>query len=79
MPEDWRQYCREKRADLDPDAVAEDFRDYWVAKPGKDGRKADWHATWCSWVRKEKTRPAASSLNGAHRDSVEDLFRRGQQ
>jgi hypothetical protein len=28
------------------------FRDYWVAKPGKEGRKTDWLATWRNWVRK---------------------------
>ena len=28
------------------------FRDYWPAKPGKDGRKLDWDMTWRNWVRK---------------------------
>lgn len=27
------------------------FADYWRAKPGKDGRKADWQATWRNWLR----------------------------
>lgn len=27
------------------------FTDYWRAKPGKDGRKADWQATWRNWLR----------------------------
>lgn len=34
-------------------AIAENFRDYWLAKAGKDGRKADWMATWRGWVRRE--------------------------
>lgn len=28
------------------------FRDYWLAKPGKDGRKTDWQATWRNWLRR---------------------------
>lgn len=30
---------------------AEKFRDHWLAKSGKDGRKADWLATWRTWCR----------------------------
>ena len=30
---------------------AERFRDFWSAKPGKDGIKLDWPATWRNWVR----------------------------
>lgn len=30
----------------------ERFRDYWVSKPGKDGVKLDWSATWRNWIRK---------------------------
>ncbi|MEV2277817.1 hypothetical protein AB0I72_19755 [Nocardiopsis sp. NPDC049922] len=35
------------------------FCDYWRAKPGKDGRKTDWVATWRNWMRKEHERRAA--------------------
>jgi len=31
---------------------AERFRDYWIAKPGKDGVKLDWAATWRNWMRR---------------------------
>jgi hypothetical protein len=27
------------------------FRDYWIAKSGKDATKADWRATWRNWCR----------------------------
>lgn len=37
------------------------FRDYWLAKPGADGRKADWSATWRNWIRRETSRPAGQS------------------
>lgn len=28
------------------------FRDYWIAKAGKEGVKLDWAATWRNWARK---------------------------
>jgi hypothetical protein len=27
------------------------FKDYWIARPGKDGCKLDWEATWRNWCR----------------------------
>lgn len=30
---------------------AEQFKDFWRGKGGKDGLKADWPATWRMWVR----------------------------
>jgi hypothetical protein len=33
--------------------VFDKFRDYWVAKAGAGGVKADWSATWRNWVRRE--------------------------
>lgn len=70
LPEDWKAWCVRERPDLNPDSVAEQFRDFWVAKPGKDGRKADWQATWRNWVRAQRAavRPvlqAAQPIAGA--------------
>lgn len=70
LPDDWKAWCVRERPDLNPDSVAEQFRDFWVAKPGKDGRKADWQATWRNWVRAQRTavRPvlqAAQPIAGA--------------
>jgi uncharacterized protein YdaU (DUF1376 family) len=48
-------YCQEKRPDLDVNDVAENFRDYWLAKSGVSATKVDWDATWRSWVRNEKS------------------------
>ena len=67
LPENWKTWAQAERQDLDVQLVADSFRDYWVAKPGKDGRKADWQATWRNWVRNqraEKSRPvrAASDI-----------------
>jgi hypothetical protein len=55
LPDEWRDWAASERKDLDPIKTAEQFRDYWAAKPGKDGRKTDWQATWRNWVRNQRT------------------------
>ena len=63
---------------------AEKFRDFWIAKPGKDGVKLDWLATWRTWVRtalnnprnkpadmSEARRRAAAEEAERHRAAVE--------
>jgi hypothetical protein len=58
-------YCRTARPDLNPDTVAADFCDYWKSKPGKDGLKLDWHATWQMWVRNQRApKPGAFTPAG---------------
>ena len=62
LPKDWvltddlRQYCVDTRPNLDPDEIAEGFRDYWISKAGKDALKVDWIATWRRWVREQRQR-----------------------
>lgn len=57
LPEDWNpgpeggRFARE--LGLDPARVFDKFRDYWTAKPGKDGRKTDWQSVWRNWCRNE--------------------------
>lgn len=58
-PSDWIQFCITQRPDLDTGKTFDGFRDYWIAKPGKEGVKLDWTATWRNWVRNQK------STNGA--------------
>lgn len=61
-PEEFVEFCKTERPDLDLHAVGDRFRDHWLAQPGKDGRKADWFATWRNWVRRERvTQPARAS------------------
>jgi hypothetical protein len=55
LPGDWRTWAEGARPDVDVLSVADSFRDYWVAKPGKDGRKSDWLATWRNWVRNQRS------------------------
>lgn len=61
LPDEWRRYCESERPDLDPGKVFENFFDYWTAKPGKEGVKADWAATWRMWVRKEQGQPGKAA------------------
>lgn len=61
LPDDWRAYCVERRPDLDPATVAENFRDYWHGRNGREALKADWKATWQRWVRNERQGGAAAS------------------
>jgi hypothetical protein len=66
LPADWLpsdadiRFCETERPDLRIDAVAAQFRDYWVAQPGTKGRKTDWPATWRNWVRRQSAQPRAS-------------------
>jgi uncharacterized protein YdaU (DUF1376 family) len=55
MPEDYREYCSVKRPDLDPELIAETFKNFWTAKAGKDAIKLDWGATWRNWVINQKS------------------------
>ena len=65
LPAEWAGWARNERPDLNPDAVAAVFADHWRAKPGKDGRKTDWLATWRNWVRNERAKPALAAAPSA--------------
>lgn len=49
-----------KRPEVDLELETEKFRDFWAAKPGKDGTKLDWDATWRNWIRNARVAPAQS-------------------
>lgn len=53
-PVEWLTYCELARPDLNAREVFNGFRDYWIAKSGKDGIKLDWLATWRNWIRNQK-------------------------
>lgn len=71
LPDDWKTWAEGERPDLQIETVADSFRDFWVSKPGKDGRKSDWQATWRNWIRSQKSAvrvhqfATSSSLAGA--------------
>lgn len=57
LPDDWKTWAVQTRPDLNIAEVAASFHDFWLGKPGKDGRKADWQATWRNWVRNQRAQP----------------------
>ena len=52
--DDMIKFCVTERPDLNWQAVANGFRDYWISVAGAKGRKADWQATWRNWVRNQR-------------------------
>jgi hypothetical protein len=52
LPEAWRAHCRADHPSADPDKTWVEFHDYWKARAGEKARKADWFATWRTWLRK---------------------------
>jgi hypothetical protein len=57
------------------DRIAGRFRDYWTAKPGKDGVKLDWSATWRNWCDREcERRGWAPTCATAARDGPQSIY-----
>jgi hypothetical protein len=54
MPPEWIQWALDDQGLSRTDAIreGESFVDFWHGKPGKDGVKVDWLATWRNWCRR---------------------------
>jgi hypothetical protein len=48
------RWAEDARPDVDAKAEVEKFRDYWIAKTGRDASKRDWPATWRNWIRNSR-------------------------
>lgn len=62
LPKRWGEWAIADRPELTADEVrrqGEMFADHWHAATGKDGRKADWEATWRNWIRRANLPRAA--------------------
>jgi len=57
IPEDWFNFCRSERPDLNPKDIWDQFKDYWSSIGGAKGTKLDWFATWRNWVRNQRVVP----------------------
>ncbi len=68
LPPEWAEWCREHRPDLLPYDVFDRFKDFWKAKPGKDGTKLDWFATWRNWIRSTQKSAEPSSRYAGIKD-----------
>lgn len=57
LPRKWGEWAMTERPELKPDDIrklADKFKDHWLANANrKEGRKANWEATWKNWVRNE--------------------------
>ena len=52
-------------SEFDVRKQADVFKDYWIAKAGKDGTKTDWFATWRNWIRRAvERRPVNGTAPG---------------
>jgi len=60
LPKDWEDFCKTTRADLKPQEVFDQFKDYWVSVGGQKGTKLDWTATWRNWVRNQRQQSATT-------------------
>ncbi|MDI2112115.1 hypothetical protein [Commensalibacter nepenthis] len=76
LPSNWYPdaQCRQFAFDLDlcPETLAEDFRDYWHAKVGKEAIKMDWSAAWRRWCRiANQWRKTTSKLTDEKKKNLE--------
>lgn len=60
-------------------AQTERFVNYWTAKPGKDGTKSDWRATWRNWLLKAADDLPPYSGQAANRSPQSGLFDRAME
>jgi hypothetical protein len=69
LPSSWGKWAMEERPELTADIVrkeAEKFKDHWLANANRrEGKKADWLATWRNWIRNVVLpKNGASSIGG---------------
>lgn len=68
LPKRWGEWAIAERPELSAEEVrrqGEMFADHWRAATGKDGRKADWEATWRNWIRRANLPRGARPFAGA--------------
>jgi len=53
-PDEWVDFCKNLRPDINPLLTFDAFKDYWSAVAGAKGVKLDWFATWRNWIRNQK-------------------------
>jgi hypothetical protein len=76
LPGKWGAWALQQDPTLTPDEVrrwAAKFKNHWIAKPGKDGLKLSWKATWENWCHTElerRSRAPASTDKHAERMRV---------
>lgn len=65
FPPDWRSWAVSNGlSEQEADAQFDRFKDYWIAKPGKDGASPNWLARWRNWCREFLTRKGRAPTTG---------------
>jgi len=82
-PEEYLEYCRKTRPELDAQLVAIEFRNYWSALSTQNACKRNWFSTWQNWVIKHRGFPMQTrqqqaenwlnSVTGQHRNDIIDI------
>lgn len=56
LPTQWCEWAEEEKGWSSEKVweISHGFKDYWIAKAGKDGKKLDWFATWRNWCRNQR-------------------------
>jgi hypothetical protein len=62
-------WARENAPLVDGKRATERFENYWLAKPGRDGVKADWERTWRNWLLRDQE---TAEKNPSHRQTPEE-------
>lgn len=77
LPKAWGEWAVATYPHWTPDtvrAIAGKFRNYWVAKAGKDATKLDWKATWENWCASgitQQEHPAPTADQSAEQQRAE--------
>lgn len=81
LPAEWGEWAlRYGWARKEIEEAAECFRDYWIAKSGKDATKIDWFATWRNWIRNSrKSGRVMLSLDERNAKAVEGFLNRRKE
>lgn len=69
LPEEWAEYCRQVRPDLEPAKAFAEFRFYFTRGQGAEKRRGDrgWNQAWQGWVRRQREEPRRKTNGCANR------------
>ena len=75
LPEEWAEYCRQVRPDIDAKKAFVDFRFYFTQGQGAEKRRSDrgWNQAWQGWVRRQRE-GAQSPQNGPANSARKIVF-----
>lgn len=86
LPSEWGEWAMSENPGWSASAalsVAEQFKDYWLANANqKNGKKADWFATWRNWVRRENKQVVSSKKQttyNATQSRVNDYYEQAEK